>query len=181
MRKFILLILLFMGTTQLVLAQSPEALFDEYANHVMKGDFNQIARYLTAESRTNIKKVIDKALKAELKRKKGRLQQSLLGRKIKASEIASISAETYTTGLLNFIASSSQSQGFSFEKYEILGKVDETESLAHILVRVFIKGADSGFDNVQIFSFDKSNDGWGMQIPQTVKQMLLIIESGSQR
>ena len=109
------------------------------------------------------------------------MQETVVGRRIKPSEIKSISADTYIAGLVGSINSSTESQGFSFEKYKLLGRVDESDDLAHVLIRTFLKGQKSGFDNVRIYSFSRTKDGWGMLTPEIVQQMLLMIEAGSQR
>jgi hypothetical protein len=181
MRKFMLLCLLVVGLSNYGFAVTPEVLLDEYANHILKQDFVPVGGLFDAESRTSIKEVMDKALCAEIKKGRTRLQQSILGKRIKSAEIESISADTYITGLLGNFLSSTQSQGFSFERYKLLGRVDESDDLAHLVFRTFGMGQESGFDNVQIYSFSRSEDGWGMITPPILKQMLLMIESGSQR
>jgi len=181
MRRFVLLCLLVVGPTNFVFAETPEVLFDEYAKHIQKEEYSQIPRLFAAESRENIKKVIDKALKAEIKRGRSRLQDTLVGKRIKSREIKSIPVDTYIENLIADLLSSTQSQGFSFDRYKLLGRVDESDELAHVVIRAFIKGEKEGFDNVQIYSFHRTKDGWGMMTPEILKQMLLLIESGSQR
>ena len=181
MQRFVLLCLLVIGLSGYTYAATPEVLLDEYANHILKQEYSEIPRLFDAESRENIKKVIDKALKAEIKKGRSRLQDTLVGKRIKASEIKSIPADTYIARLIADLMSSIQSQSYSFDRYKLLGRVDESDDLAHVLIRTFVKGEKSGFDNVQIFSFRRTKDGWGMLTPQILKQMLLMIESSSQR
>jgi len=181
MRKLILLCLLIVGSNNYAFAATPEELLDEYANHILNQEFDQISRIFAAETRVNIKKVIDKALKAEIKKGRTRLQETVVGRRIKSNEIKSIPADTYIAKLVGSISSSTESQGFTFEKYKLLGRVDESDDLAHLLIRTFLTGQKSGFDNVRIYSFSRTRDGWGMLTPEILQQMLLMIEAGSKR
>lgn len=181
MRLFVLLCLLVVGPSNYGFAATPEVLLDEYAKHILNQEFDQIPAIFTAQSRADIKAVIDKALRVEIKKGRSRLQDTMVGRRIKAREIKSIPADTYIRRLVSNILSSTESQGFSFEKYKLLGRVDESEDLAHVLIRTFVKGQKSGFDNVQIYSFRRTRDGWGLLIPQNLKQILLVIEAASQR
>jgi hypothetical protein len=181
MRRLVLLCLLVVGPTNFVFAETPEVLMDRYANHILKEEYSQIPGLFAAESREAIKKVIDKALKAEFKKGRSRLQDTLVGKRIKVREIKSIPADTYIARLIADLMSSIQSQSYSFDRYILLGRVDESDDLAHVLIRTFVKGEKAGFDNVQIYSFRRTKDSWGMLTPETLKQMLLLIESGSMR
>ena len=59
--------------------------------------------------------------------------------------------------------------------------MDETDELAHLLIRTYVKARNSGFDNVQVYSFRRDKEGWGLLTPQALKQVLLVIEASSQR
>jgi CRP-like cAMP-binding protein len=103
--------------------------------------------------------------------------QTVVGRRIESSEIASIPAGVYIEKLLENVIISSKSEGFSYDKYKVLGRVDESPDLVHILIRLFVRAQESSFDNVQIYSFSQTEEGWRMLTPQTLKQLLLVTSS----
>lgn len=181
MYKLALLCVLLLASVNPGFASSPEEILDKYAGHIQAAEFDQIPVLFDSDSRKDIKKLMEKALKAEIKAGRSRLQLTFTGKHIKSSEVRSITAETYIARLLRDIVSSTENQGFSFDKYKVLGTINEAPDLAHVMIRLYMEGKESGFDNIQIYSFRRAKDGWGMLIPQTLKQVLLVVEMNSEQ
>ncbi len=164
-----------------VQANTPEDLLNNYADLVRNEQYDKIATVLSAGALAKIKTVFDEALVHEIDNGKAQLQIRMFNRKVSRSEVQATSADLYLSKLMQKLVTSTQMQGVKFERIEIVGRVDETADQAHLLVRVFMSQHEADFDNLQVFSFTRTDGNWFMEIPVMIKQLLEMIHHSTQR
>ena len=160
---------------------TPEDVLSEYSSLIGNEQYDSIANLLSPGALAKIKAVFDEALTHEIDNGKAQLQVRIFNRKVNRQEVAATPADLYLSRLMRKLVTSTQMQGVKFERVEVVGRVDETAEQAHLLVRVFMSQHDADFDNLQVFTFTRTEGNWSMEIPVMIKQLLEIIHHSTQR
>jgi len=93
------------------------------------------------------------------------------------SDVAAASAGFYLKALASEILQAARLQHLKVTDREIIGKIQETENLVHIVVRLNMAQNESRGSDILVYTLVRENDQWKLQFPPTIKQMLLVIES----
>jgi hypothetical protein len=162
-------------------ANSPEELLTDYATAVQAGNYDNLASLFSTDARGKVKAVFKDVLLHELDSGGYKLQQRIFNRKVTRQEVEATSEALYLSLLMTKLVDSTQQQGVKMDRVEIIGRIDETTDMAHLLVRVFMSQRDTPFNNLQVFSFSRVDGNWGMEIPTLMKQVLEMLHYSTQR
>jgi len=172
---------LMISLSSTTVANSPEQVFQDYAQMLRSNDFTNIATLFSTQAKEKVKQVYDAVLNHELDTGKQRTQKAIFNRKIKRSEILTTSADLYLSKMIHQLIASTQSQGVEIGNVDIVGKVDESSDRAHLIVRIFMTQNRSEFNYLQVYSFTHMDNQWAMEIPTTTRQVLQMMQYQLQR
>jgi len=159
------------------IAQTAEDTLEKYL-HVLTGeDLSGIATLMDSSSMENLKKSIDKSIQHQASFNDFTLQRRIFGEEVPMSDVARASAEFYLDALAGEILQAARSQHLKVTDREIIGKIQETENLVHIVVGLNMAQDESRGSDILVYTLVRENDQWKLKFPPTIKQMLLVIES----
>jgi len=154
----------------------PEEMLLVYADHVRQSQWDRIADVMDEDTKEKLKNAMVDLVKMEIDRGGSRIQQMVFGKPVKLKQAKSTTAGQYLGAVMKEMAGSVRQQGFDLAEVKILGSVLESDDLSHLLVRVGMAKGDDSFSNLQVFSFTRNGDRWGMHLPANIKQLLEMME-----
>lgn len=179
MRIFIILGCLLM--TLSAVADEPEQTLDKYFLVLTTQNFDSIGSIMDSQDMAAMKELMVKAIGTQMRAGRYRLQERIFGKKVTLEKVKETSAEFYLNQLAGQILSAATSQNFVVDKLTTLGRVDESDSMIHYVVRASMSQGGNSSTNVRIYTVVKNGDVWKMKFPDVIKQMLVGIEASMQR
>lgn len=180
MRK-LLCALIFLVSLPVLADNHPEATLQKYLD-VLTGDaISGTGSLMDSTSMSQLKATMDEAITRQAEQGNYRLQHRIFGKRVDMQHIADTTADFYLNALGTEIRRAAESQGLTVTGHEIIGKVQETESRVHIIVRLFMLQGEREGKDILVYSLVREDSGWKMNFPATFKQMLAVIESSARQ
>ena len=178
----LILILLFQQT---LASETPEATaeatLNKYFDILTGQDFAGIAALMDTESMMQLKATMDDAIGYQANHGVYRLQRRIFGRKVFMSDVDAATADFYLESLAGEILEAARAQHLIVDDRTILGQIQETENMVHIVARLSMHQDDNKATDVLVYTLVREADGWKLKFPATIKQMLTVIESSARR
>jgi hypothetical protein len=156
---------------------TPEATLDKYLSVLTGQELNDIATLMDSASMNSLKKAIDESIQYQANFGEHGLQRRIFGQKVPMSQVAKTPAEFYLNALANEILKAARSQHLRVTDREIIGKIQENDDMAHIVVRLKMSQGDHLGTDILVYTLAKENGEWKLKFPTTIKQMVMMIES----
>ncbi|MBO6556514.1 MAG: hypothetical protein JJ957_08445 [Pseudomonadales bacterium] len=162
-------------------SDTPEATLEQYFGVLTGQDFSGISQLMDTESMMNLKTIMDDAIGYQANHGVYRLQRRIFGRKVSMSDVSAATADFYLESLAGEILEAARAQHLVVDDRVILGHIDETEDLVHIVARLNMHQDDTRGSDVLVYTLIREEDGWKLKFPATIKQMLTVIETSARR
>jgi hypothetical protein len=179
LKSFLSLIILsvIMGAGYAQAAQeTPESVAKAYFAAMREGDWAKCASYMHPDALSSMKRTFAAVINAD---KTGEAAKSIFGLK-SGAEYAQLSETAVFDRLMSFITNSvpEMKTVLSSSTTSILGKVDESPILTHIVFRTLIKVAGAEMNEVDLISFKKHGDTWRALLTSDMEEMFTKFAEG---
>lgn len=157
--------------------KTPEATLERYFTILTSQDFSGIADLMATDSMMNLKKTMDDAITFQANHGVYRLQRRIFGKKVSLAEVKAATPEFYLDQLAGQILQSARTQHLVVDSRKILGRIDETEEMTHIVARLQMHQNEYQGSDILVYSLVNEDGEWKLRFPATIKQMVTMIES----
>lgn len=179
MPKIIILILSLLAGP--VSAANPVELVETYFQAISRGDFSDVGKIMNPQKMEDMKSLMVRVIEGEQKQGRSQMQRRLFGKEVSITTARATSAVQYLDKLGSDILSAASGQHFSLDSHTILGQVKEGDDQVHLVARVQLSQNESTTMDIVVYSFTRIDGAWFMDFPQTVRQMLGVIEASAKR
>jgi hypothetical protein len=180
MRKTVILIFYLLATFS-VNAESPDALVEIYFHAISGGDFSKVGKNMNPHKMKDLKSLMDRVIQGELQQGRSQMQRRLFGKEISMATARATTADEYLDRLGSDILNAASGQNFSVDGHTVLGQVAEGNDKVHMVARVEMSQNGQSTMDIVVYSFTRIDGTWYMEFPQTIRQMLAVIEAGARR
>jgi|GEM_PF-728565 len=156
---------------------TPEATLDKYLSVLTGQNLSGVATLMDSSSMKSLKKSMDESIQYQANFGEYGLQRRVFGEKVSMSKVAETTAEFYLNALASEILKAARSQHLKVTDREIIGKIQETDDMVHIVVRLKMSQDDHQGTDILVYTLVRETDEWKLKFPATIKQMLTVIES----
>ena len=155
---------------------TPESVAKAYFAAMQAGDWAKCASFMHTDALVSMKRMFSKVISAD---KTGEAAKSIFGLK-GGAEYAQLSEDVIFERLMNFITGSvpEMKTVMSASTTSILGKVDESPELTHIVFRTQIKVAGAEMNEVDLISFKKQGGAWRALLTSDMEEMFTKFAEG---
>ena len=173
----IVLLVLPMGAT----AAEPVETLEKYFLILTERNYENIGALMATESMASLKLLLDGAISTQAERGSTDLMVRIFGERVSLQEVARTPPDVYLERLAREVLKAADMQRFYVDNRKLLGRVDESDAMAHYVVRLYMHQDDRTNSDVMVYTLVKEGDGWKLQFPPTIRQMLALIEAGTAR
>ena len=156
--------------------ETPESVAKAYFDATQSGDWAKCAGFMHPEALASMKSMFAAVIQAD---KKGEAAKSIFGLK-SGAEFAQLSEAVVFERLMGFLTNSvpEMKTVLAASKTSILGRVDESPELTHIVYRTQIKVAGEEMDEVDLISFKKYGATWRALLTSDMEEMFSKFAEG---
>jgi hypothetical protein len=158
---------------------TPESVAKAYFAAMQEGDWAKCATFMHADALASMKRTFNTVISAD---KTGEAAKSIFGLKSSA-EYSQLSEIVIYERLMSFITGSvpEMKSVLSASTTSILGKVEESPDLTHIVFRTQIKLAGAEMNEVDLMSFRKQGTTWRALLTSDMEEMFTKFAEGMTR
>ena len=148
---------------------TPESVAKAYFAAQQAGDWAKCASFMHTDALATMKRTFSSVISAD---KTGEAAKSIFGLK-SGAEYAQLSEAVIFERLMTFITSSEPEMRavLAASTNSVLGKVDESSELTHIVFRTQVKLAGSEMNEVDVISFKKQGSTWRALLTPDMEEM----------
>jgi len=148
---------------------TPESVAKAYFAAQQAGDWAKCASFMHPDALATMKRTFSSVISAD---KTGEAAKSIFGLK-SGAEYAQLSETVIFERLMTFITSSvpEMKSVLAASTNSVLGKVDESPELTHIVFRTQVKLAGAEMNEVDLISFKKQGDTWRALFTSDMEEM----------
>ena len=179
MRRIIILVSLSISLG--VSAAEPEEILQQYFQILTTQNFENIGSLMDAASMAGLKELMVDAIRQQTRTGRSDLQKRIFGKKVTLKKVRETSADFYLHKLAEQILYAAASQNFVVEGQDVLGRIDENADTVHYLARVRMSQGDKSASTIRVYTIIREGAGWKMNFPDTISQMLQVIEASANR
>jgi hypothetical protein len=156
-------------------AADPEDTLNQYFEILTSRDYERIGAIMDDENMQSLKRLMDAAM---TETPSGvRLQRRVFGKQVSPEQIKAASADFYLHVLAGEVLKAADMQKFFVENRKTIGKLAEGDNIVHFVVRLYFRQGDHSVSDILVYTLIKYGDVWKMQFPQTIRQLLTLIEA----
>ena len=163
-----------------VSAATPETILRDYFAAISAGDVNQFGDHIVPLQMDQVKGLMIEIIESESPRAVA-MEKQLLGATMTLDEANQAAPRFFLGRIFSSIASGVGAASFSVESYKVLGSVSEDDDALHIVARVKVSQQGKTADDIAVFSFERVDGIWFMELPTIVRNYLGMIETGLRR
>jgi len=158
---------------------TPESVAKAYFAAMQTGDWAKCANFMHADALASMKRTFNTVISAD---KTGEAAKSIFGLK-SAAEYAQLSEAVIFERLMSFITGSvpEMKAVMAASTTSILGKVDESPDIAHVVFRTQIKLSGAEMNEVDLMSFKKQGATWRALLTSDMEEMFTKFAEGMTR
>jgi hypothetical protein len=155
---------------------TPELVAKAYFAAQQAGDWAKCASFMHADALASMKRTFSSVISAD---KTGEAAKSIFGVK-SGAEYAQLSQAVVFERLMTFITSSvpEMKSVLAASTNSVLGKVDESPELTHIVFRTQVKLAGAEMNEVDVISFKKQGPTWRALLTSDMEEMFTKFAEG---
>jgi len=155
---------------------TPESIAKAYFAAMQAGDWAKCASFMHADALAAMKRTFNSVIIAD---KTGEAAKSIFGLK-NSSEYDQLSETVVFERLMSFITGSvtEMKAVLSASTTSILGRVDESPDLTHVVFRTQIKLAGAEMNEVDLMSFKKQGAAWRALLTSDMEEMFTKFAEG---
>jgi len=152
--------LVLLGTLHSGFAKSPSEIAKEYLELVQKREYTKTARIYDPSALKSFRKTMDFA--QELPEDvQDQVYKSLFGGTATPELIQSMTDEEFFGTLFLYVMKQAEVAGnFRMTEAKIIGEVEESDSLAHVVARTTVNIGEMDVESMEIMSFTKASGEW---------------------
>ncbi|MDA0977377.1 MAG: hypothetical protein O3B72_02365 [Proteobacteria bacterium] len=160
---------------------TPEKALEMYFNILTSQDYHDISTIMDQESMRNLKRTMDSAMKFQAEHGVYTLQRRIFGEPVSLERIESTTPEFYLETLAGEILQAARRQHLIVSDRQIIGKIQESEDMIHIVARLTFAQDSQRSSDVLVYTLVKRRSGWKLKFPATIKQMITVIDSSARQ
>jgi len=177
----IIIILVSLSISHGVSADGPDELLQQYFQILTTENYATIGTLMDSASMARLKELMVNAIRQQTRRGRSDLQKQIFGKKVTLKTVRETSADFYLHKLAEQIVYAATSQNFVVEGQDVLGRIDENDDTVHYLARVRMSQGDKSASTIRVYTIIREGAGWKMNFPDTISQMLQVIEASANR
>jgi hypothetical protein len=183
MRRIIILVSLTLSLTLSlgISADEPEEVLQQYFLILTSENYENIGSLMDSASMAGLKELMVDAIRQQTRRGRSDLQKRIFGKKVTLKHVRETSADFYLHKLAEQILYAATSQNFIVEGQDMLGRIDENADMVHFLARVRMSQGGKSASTIRVYTIIREAAGWKMNFPDTISQMLQVIEASANR
>jgi hypothetical protein len=162
-------------------ANEPEEVLQQYFQILTSENYENIGSLMDSASMAGLKELMVDAIRQQTRTGRSDLQKRIFGKKVTLKQVRETSADFYLHKLAEQILYAAHSQNFIVEGQDMLGRIDENADTAHFLARVRMSQGDKSASTIRVYTIIREEAGWKMNFPDTISQMLQVIEASANR
>ncbi len=160
----------------------PQAVLDAYFEVLTQRNVEGISDLMASGSMDRLKGLMTEALQREKSRGSARLQNRFFGKSVTIAEIRDTPSSFYLDRIAGEILNAAEMQHFFVDNRRILGSVNESDDMVHIVVRLFLHqdtDDDTTYNSdIYVYTLIREDGIWKLEFPPTIRQALSMIEAG---
>ncbi len=173
--RYIILLALFLGSG--ALANEPEDVLNKYFAILTTQNYESMGSLMDSRSMAELKELMVNSIRQQTRTGRSDLQKRIFGKKVTLKKVRETSADFYLHRLADQILYAANSQHFVVESQDVLGRIDEGANIVHFLARVNMTQDEKHASTIRVYTIIKEGDEWKMKFPDTISQMLQVIEA----
>ena len=177
----IIIILFSLSLSHGIYANEPEEVLQQYFLILTSENYEDIGSLMDSASMAGLKELMVDAIRQQTRTGRSDLQKRIFGKKVTLKQVRETSADFYLHKLAEQILYAATSQNFIVEGQDMLGRIDENADTVHFLARVRMSQGDKSASTIRVYTLVKEEAGWKMNFPDTISQMLKVIEASANR
>jgi hypothetical protein len=156
--------------------ETPESVAKAYFAAMREGDWAKCASFMHPDALASMKRTFAPVIDAD---KSGEAAKSIFGLK-SGAEYAQLPEPVIFERLMSFVTNSvpEMKTVLASSTTSILGKVEESPNLAHLVYRTLIKVAGVEMNEVDLISFKKHGDTWRALLTSDMEEMFTKFAEG---
>jgi hypothetical protein len=162
-------------------ADEPEEILQQYFQILTSQNFENIGSLMDSTSMAELKELMVNAIRQQTRTGRSDLQKSIYGKKVTLKTVRDTPADFFLHKLAEQILYAAASQHFVVEGQDVLGRIDENANTVHYLARVRMTQGDRSASTIRVYTIIREGAGWKMNFPDTISQMLQVIEASANR
>ena len=179
--RLIIIILFSLSLSPGVSADEPEEVLKQYFHILTSENYENIGSLMDSASMAGLKELMVDAIRQQTRTGRSDLQKRIFGKKVTLKQVRETSADFYLHKLAEQILYAATSQNFIVEGQDMLGRIDENADTVHFLARVKMSQGDKSASTIRVYTIIREEAGWKMNFPDTISQMLQVIEASANR
>ena len=177
----IIIILCSLSLSLGIYADEPEDILQQYFQILTSENYENIGSLMDSASMAGLKELMVDAIRQQTRTGRSDLQKRIFGKKVTLKQVRETSADFYLHKLAEQILYAATSQNFIVEGQDMLGRIDENADTVHFLARVKMSQGDKSASTIRVYTIIREEAGWKMNFPDTISQMLQVIEASANR
>jgi hypothetical protein len=156
--------------------ETPESVAKAYFAAMREGDWAKCATFMHPDALASMKRTFAPVINAD---KSGEAAKAIFGLK-SGAEYAQLAEPVIFERLMSFVTNSvpEMKSILASSTTSILGKVDESPTLTHLVYRTLIKVAGAEVNEVELISFKKHGDTWRALLNADMEEMFTKFAEG---
>jgi len=152
--------------------KSPEAVVQEYFSLLQKKQWLGITDLFSPSALTKFKTSLLPVVQLDMVKGKGELCNVFFGKKLTAGELQTMSEKDFFFFAMSGIVMQIADFGLRFDRIEVLGKVPEGDSLAHVVSRIYIGKGENQVQNIDVTSLEKVKGEWKLLMKSDMERFI---------
>jgi hypothetical protein len=154
MRKLFILLICIVTSTGAI-ADGPQDTLDQYFTVLTTRNYDSLGSIMDSEDMVELQVLMVNAIRQQARKGRYDLQVRIYGKKVTMKRVRETTADFFIGQLSREILTAAETQHLVVTGQEILGRVDESDAMAHFLVRVFITHGETTAGNIRQYTIVK--------------------------
>ena len=160
-------------------AASPERMAKQYYIYIDANQWNKIADMMHESALTDFKAKLLPTLKPINHSGKSGLLKKTFGKNATYEDARKAPNKKFFINVVGNVASLVRNTGIKNTQTSIIGKIPDSDDVAHVLVRESYKLGDIEIANMEVLSFKKSGDSWALLLSGKIRGLVQTLQTST--
>lgn len=180
MKRIVVVFISLIALSSGALAATPEEISKAYFEMMKKRQWTEIAKLYDAAALKDFKDMMSFIVESP-DETSSEVLETFFGTGTTKQAVKAMSDLDFFSSFLRGIMDQAAKVGqLDFKKVEVLGSIPEGESLRHVVIRTHMAMGEMSMESMEVVSFKKKDDKWGILLQGKIKGMAQQIRSALQ-
>lgn len=161
--------------------RTPEATLDAYFEVLTTRNVEGISDLMTSGSMARLKALMVEALEQEISRGGTSLQRRFYGKGVTLKTVEDTASDVFLNTIATEILNAADMQHFFVDNRKILGSVEESDDMVHLVVRLYLHQETRYNSDILVYTLIEEDGVWKLDFPPTIRQALAVFEAALRR